>query len=147
MVTRSRANIFKPKHLSPDFTSHIPPRAHYSSVNEPIVPSSISQALKAPEWRQALQDEYFALLSTHTWDLVPYSPSMNIVGCKWVFRKKFLADGSLDKLKARLVAKGFHQQPGIDFADTFSPVVKPVTVRLILALAVSKGWLINQIDV
>jgi hypothetical protein len=65
---------------------------------------------------------------------------MNIVGCKWVFRLKRKADGSIDRHKARLVAKGFHQQPGVNFEETFSPVVKPTTIRLVLSLATSAGW-------
>lgn len=72
---------------------------------------------------------------------------MNIVGSKWVFRIKRKADGHIERYKARLVAKGFHQQPGIDFAETYSPVVKPITIRTVLAIAVSAGWPIRQVDV
>ena len=59
---------------------------------------------------------------------------MNVVGAKWVFRLKRKADGSIERYKARLVAKGFHQQPGIDFGDTYSPVVKPITIRTVISL-------------
>jgi hypothetical protein len=69
------------------------------------------------------------------------------VGCKWVFKLKRNSDGSISRYKARLVAKGFHQQYGIDFAETFSPVVKPPTVRLILALAVTYNWPLRQLNV
>jgi histone deacetylase 1/2 len=64
-----------------------------------------------------------------------------------VFKTKLNSDGSLQRYKARLVAKGFHQRPGIDFSETFSPVVKPFTVRVVLCIAVSKGWSINQLDI
>ena len=70
-----------------------------------------------------------------------------MVQCKWVFRTKLKADGSLDKHKARLVAKGFQQTPGVDFFETFSPVVKASTICIIFILAVSKGWGIQQIDI
>ena len=63
----------------------------------------------------------------------------NRVGCKWVFRIKGLPDGSINRYKARLVAKGFHQRPDVDYHDTFSPIVKPTTIRLVLSLAISKG--------
>jgi hypothetical protein len=71
----------------------------------------------------------------------------HIVGCKWVFKLKQKPDGSIDRYKARLVAKGFTQRHGIDYTDTFSPVVKPTTVHLILSIAMSRGWFLRQMDV
>ena len=64
-----------------------------------------------------------------------------------MFRTKLKADGSLDKYKARLVAKGFQRTPGVDFSETFSPVVKASTIRVVFTLAVSRGWGIQQIDI
>ena len=71
----------------------------------------------------------------------------NVVTGKWVFKHKFNADGSLERYKARWVLQGFTQRPGIDFSETFSPVVKPATVRTVLSLALSHHWLIHQLDV
>jgi hypothetical protein len=71
----------------------------------------------------------------------------NIVGCKWVYKIKRKKDESLDKYKARLVAKGFKQRYGIDYDDTFSPVVKITTIRIVLSIAVSRGWNLRQLDV
>lgn len=79
--------------------------------------------------------------------LVPPSPSLNKVGCKWVYRIKRHSEGSIERYKARLVAKGFHQQSGIDYDETFSPAVKPATIRTVLSLAVSHGWSVRQFDV
>lgn len=73
--------------------------------------------------------------------------SHNIASCKWIFRLKRNHDGSISKYKARLVAKGFHQRPGLDFHDTFSPVVKPTTIRVILSIALSCGLPHRQLDV
>jgi hypothetical protein len=72
---------------------------------------------------------------------------VNIVGSKWIFRIKRKVDGHIERYKARLVAKGFHQQPEIDFAETYSPVVKPITIRTVLAIVVSARWAIRQVDV
>ncbi|KAH9723253.1 retrovirus-related pol polyprotein from transposon RE2 [Citrus sinensis] len=110
-------------------------------------PTTLTQALKDHKWRQAMSEEYDALVRNDTWALVPQDSSQNLVGCKWVFRTKRKSDGSVDKFKARLVAKGFHQRPGIDYQDTFSPVIKPITVRIVLSIAVSRGWSLRQLDV
>ena len=97
-------------------------------------------AVQIPEWRNAMQTEFNALLSNQTWTLVPSNTANNVVGCKWVFKVKRKADGSLERYKARLVAKGFHQQVGVDFGETFNPVVKPTTIRTVLSIAYSAGW-------
>ncbi|XP_019156720.1 PREDICTED: uncharacterized protein LOC109153270 [Ipomoea nil] len=94
-----------------------------------------------------MDQEFNALLHNNTWRLVPPDPTMNIIGCKWVFRTKRTADGSIDRYKARLVAKGFNQVTGEEFFDTFSPVVKPTTVRILFSLAVSNKWTLRQLDV
>ena len=94
-----------------------------------------------------MSDEYSALLSNQTWSLVPRHPAQNIIGCKWVYKIKRNPDGSLARYKARLVAKGFHQRPGVDFSETYSPVVKPTTVRLLLTLAATNNWPLRQLDV
>lgn len=84
-------------------------------------------------------------MRNNTWSLVPSNSTQNVVGCKWVFRLKHKADGSIERYKARVVAKGFHQRPGIDFHATFSPVVKHRTFRLILSLVVTNRWPLHQL--
>jgi hypothetical protein len=73
------------------------------------------------------------------WHLVPPQSDRNIIDCKWVYKVKHKANGSIDRYKARLVIKGFKQRLGIDYDDIFSPVVKPATVRLVLSIVVSQG--------
>ena len=86
-----------------------------------------------------MSDEYDALFPNGTWELVPFDFVQNMVGCKWVFWAKYLLYGSVDRFKARLVARGFHQRPKVDFHDTFSPIVKPTKVRIVLSLTVTHG--------
>jgi histone deacetylase 1/2 len=84
-----------------------------------------------------MDNEYMALLKNKTWHLVPYPKGKNIIDCKWVYKVKKKADGTIDRYKARLVAKGFKQRYGIDYDDTFSPVVKAATIQIILSIVFS----------
>jgi len=111
------------------------------------VPRTYRGGLADPNWRGAMQEEFDALLANSTWDLVPRPHRANIVTGKWIFKHKFKADGSLEHYKARWVLCGFTQRPGIDFSETFSPVVKPATVRTVLSLALSRRWPVHQLDV
>ncbi|CAL8995682.1 unnamed protein product [Prunus brigantina] len=112
-----------------------------------VEPATYRSALKVPVWLTAMKEEVDALHSQGTWSLVPLPPNKNLVGCKWIFKIKKHADGSIARHKARLVAKGFSQEPGQDYGETFSPVVQPTTVRIVLALAAHFGWPLRQLDV
>jgi hypothetical protein len=87
-----------------------------------------------------MDEEYNALITNKTWHLVPPTRGQNVIDCKWVYKVKRKADGTIERYKARLVAKGFKQQYDIDYEETFSPVVKSATIRVVLSLAVSRGW-------
>jgi histone deacetylase 1/2 len=107
-----------------------------ASVDEP---ASLDTALSDPKWHGAMDEEYDALMKNQTWRLVPRWQGTNIIDCRWIYKIKGKSDGTIDRYKARLVAKGFKQRYGLDYEDTFSPVVKIATVRLVLAIAVSRG--------
>ena len=107
----------------------------------------MTQALKDSQWRQAMSEEYDVLVKNGTWELVPPDPSHNLIGCKWIFRTKRKSDGFVEMFKARLVAKSFHQRSRINHIDTFSPVVKPTTIRVVFSLDVSCDWSLRQLDV
>jgi histone deacetylase 1/2 len=94
-----------------------------------------------------MDEEFRALQNNQTWRLVPPRVGTNVIDCRWVYKVKRKVDGSVDHYKDHLVAKGFKQRYGIDYEDTFSPVVKIATVRLVLAIAVSRGWSLRQLDV
>jgi histone deacetylase 1/2 len=103
-------------------------------------PRDHREAMACPHWRDAMEVEFSALQANKTWRLFPPIPGVNIIDSKWVFKVKQKSDGSIERYKACLVAKGFKQPYGIDYEDTFSPVVKIATIRLVLAIAVSRGW-------
>ncbi|KAK9937704.1 hypothetical protein M0R45_014476 [Rubus argutus] len=119
------------------------------SLTDPIsaAPHTYKQALQIPIWKQAMQEEHDALMQQQTWTLVPLPPDKNLVSCKWIFKIKRNADGSIARHKARLVARGFSQEYGIDYDETYSPVVRHTTVRMILAFAAHSGWKLHQLDV
>ncbi|KAL5580519.1 hypothetical protein UlMin_012961 [Ulmus minor] len=142
MQTRAQAGIHKPKRYPAEYQLY-----SASLTNLPCEPGSTKEALESEQWKDAMLEELKALERNHTWSLVPYSPTYNIVGNKWVYKVKLNADGSFQRCKARLVAKGYHQTPGIDYTETFSPVVKASTVRIILTIVVSKNWGVRQLDV
>ena len=119
--------------------------AAYHVVPLSPVPKTFRSALANPNWRAAME-EHNALLQNHTWDLVPRPPRANVITAKWIFKHKLQSDGSLERYKAHWVLHGFTQQPGLDFDETFSPVVKPATIRTVLSLALSHRWPIHQLD-
>lgn len=124
--------------------------SHYqflSSITKHEEPTSYKQAVMHPEWIQAMQAELEALNNNSTWVITNLPQGKKPIGCKWVYKIKHKADGSIERYKARLVAKGFTQVEGIDFFDTFSPVAKLTTIRLLLAIASSQNWYMHQLDV
>ncbi|GAU28547.1 hypothetical protein TSUD_268860 [Trifolium subterraneum] len=143
------------QHLSP---THQHYTLNLSSLSEP---TSYEKAISDENWKGAIKTELNALMKNNTWNLVPLPSHKKAIGCKWVFKLKLHADGTverhearllhadgtIERHKARLVAKGFTQTEGLDYMDTFSPVVKMTTVRVLMAIAASQNWSLFQLDV
>lgn len=114
------------------------------------IPNSYSEIKNRDDqfqWEKAIKEEIDSLIDNKTWDLVPYPTNKNIVDCRWIFTIKNDADGNPAKYKARLVARGFSQQYLLDYNETFAPVARITTFRLILAFANQNNLLIHQMDV
>ncbi|MCO5585996.1 hypothetical protein L7F22_039933 [Adiantum nelumboides] len=113
-------------------------------------PISIKDALLSSEghlWKDAIYAELQALTEADTWDLVPPPEHHNIISCKWLLKKKFLPDGSLDRFKARLVARGFTQRYGVDYFETYSPVLGMASFRLLVVVAAKYNLPLHHLDV
>ena len=135
------SNFLSYSHLSP---SH----CHYAlSITTHTEPRTFNEENKFECWRQAMKNELDALANTGTWTLVDLPPRVKPIGCRWVYKIKYHADGTIERFKGRLVAKGYNQIEGLDYTNTFSPVAKLTNVRLVLALASVHSWHLHQLDV
>ena len=121
--------------------------AFLASVTGGVEPRSFAEAMKDKRWRDAVSFEITALEDSGTWTVEHLPPGKHAIGCKWVFKIKFNADGTIERFKARLVALGNKQVEGIDYFETFAPVVKMTTVRMFLKVACGRGWDLHQMDV
>jgi hypothetical protein len=110
-------------------------------------PKDYSEAKQSKDWKRAMDEEYKALIENKTWTITSLPPERIPIGCKWIYKIKQNEDGSILKYKARLVAKGYTQKPGIDFNETYAPVVSATTIRTLLAIAAMNSYSINQMDV
>ncbi|XP_026458620.1 uncharacterized protein LOC113359158 [Papaver somniferum] len=119
------------KNLSSSFSAF---STHVSSVK---IPKNVHDALEILEWREAIFEEMTALKKNGMWVKIDLPEGKYIFGCKWVFTVKYKADGTIERYKARLAAKGFTQTYGIDYTETFAPMEKLNTVRVILSIAVN----------
>ena len=114
-------------------------RAYLGNITNQMEPTNFSEANQSPTWRKAMNEELQALEKNNTWDIVNLPKNKKPVGCKWVYKIKYNSDGTIERYKARLVAKGFTQTYGLDYQETFAPVAKMNTVRILLSVATNLG--------
>jgi hypothetical protein len=111
-----------------------------------IEPYKIEDALRDPDWVVAMQEELNNFTRNEVWHLVP-RPNQNVVGTKWVYRNKQDEQGVVTRNKARLVAKGYTQVEGLDFDETYAPVARLESIRILLAHATCHHFKLYQMDV
>jgi hypothetical protein len=113
-------------------------------------PQSFKEVMSTPEaplWKEVVNSEIESILQNHTWELVDLPPGCKPLGYKWIFKRKMKADGSIDKYKARLVVKGYKQKEGVDYFDTYSPVTRITSIKMLIAIVVLYNLEIHQMDV
>ncbi|GKB58046.1 retrovirus-related pol polyprotein from transposon TNT 1-94 [Tanacetum coccineum] len=128
------------KLFGPDFVS-------FMVENEPTSYREAVTSSEGHQWKEAIKSEIDSFLQNHTWELVDLPPGCKPLGYNWIFKKKIKADGTIDKYKARLVIKGFRQREGLDYFDTYLPVTRITSIRMILAIAALRNLEVHQMDV
>jgi hypothetical protein len=121
--------------------------AYMVKVIQEVEPTCFEQAVGNSKWDNPMDEDMAALDVNATWELVALPKDKKAIGCKWVYKVKHNAYGSVSRYKARLVAKGYAQMHGINYEETYSLVAKMTTVRVIIAMATVKGWSLHQMDV
>jgi hypothetical protein len=110
-------------------------------------PQTFAQAVDQQVWREAMVEEYDSIVRNDVWEVVSRPVGKSVVTSRWLYKIKYAADGSIEKDKARFVARGFSQIEGVDYDETFAPVVRYTSIESIIAIAADMGWSIHQMDV
>jgi len=121
--------------------------AYMLRVIQEVEPTCFEQSVGNPKWDNAMDEEMATLDANATWELVALIEDKKAIGCRWVYKIKHNADGSVNKYKARLVAKGYAQTYGINYEETYSPVAKMINVGVIIVMVAAKRWSLHQMDV
>ncbi|RVW11853.1 Retrovirus-related Pol polyprotein from transposon TNT 1-94 [Vitis vinifera] len=137
MLRSDRGGEYESTTLSEFCALHVEPQTYKEAMSTP----------EAPYWQEAVNDEINSIMQNHTWELVNLPPGNKPIGCKWIFKRKLQTNGTIDKYKAHLVAKGYRQKEGLDFFDTYSPVTRITSIRMLIATTAIHNFEIHQMDV
>lgn len=130
------------------FSTLTPSNQHLLNTIEHIKePTCYEEAATQPVWQDAMQKELQALADNHTWDITDLPKGKKPISSKWVYKVKYRSNGTIERCKGRLVISDCTQKAGIDYHETYSPVVKMTTIRALIATSVKKGWYLHQLDV
>jgi len=136
---------------APRFGETVAKLAQSSNPDDEEEPTTYREATTHPtcakQWEKAIMDEYHSIMRNNTWKLVPRPANRQVVTCKWVFKHKKDQFGRITRLKVRLVARGFSQVYGIDYLDTYAPVAKLASIRILFVIAASLDLEIHQMDI
>eukprot|EP01018_Ginkgo_biloba_P019960 Gb_12163 [translate_table: standard] len=108
---------------------------------------SFDEAVNKFQWQNVMEEKFDALVRNDTWTLMELPLDKDVIRTKWIYKTKYKFDGSINKHKERLVSKGYAQQEGVDYTETFEPVVKMDVIRTVLVLVAQHGSIIYQMDV
>jgi hypothetical protein len=120
--------------------------AHIEKINN-VEPTNFEDAAKQQVWRDAMMEEFQSIIKNDVWEVVRRPEGKSIVPSRWLYKIKHAVDGSVDKYKARFVACGFSQKEGIDYEETFAPIARYTSIKVIISLASVLGWKLHQMDV
>jgi hypothetical protein len=129
--------LYTDENIAPDIDTYTDPQSYEEAMSSPY----------AHKWKAAMKEEIQSLNNNNTWNLMKLPNDAHAIGSKWVYKRKYNSDGTVERYKARVVAKGYAQKEGIDYHETFAPVMKYKSLRIILALANSMDYEIKQLDV
>ena len=136
---RSSTHQQKSTYFRPDFVALL-------LKNELQTFKAVMSSSQSTYWKEAVDSDIESILSNHTWELTDLPPGNKPLGSKWIFKRKMKPDGTIDKYKARLVVKGYRQKEGLDYFDTYSPVTRITSIRMLITLALVHDLKIHQID-
>ncbi|GJV50765.1 zinc finger, CCHC-type containing protein [Tanacetum coccineum] len=144
------SSVSRPSLSIPKVTEDIGGLVVPEMVTDEDDPKTFDEAMKSQDvafWKEAINDEMDSIMGNNTWVLADLPPGCKPLGCKWIFKRKLKVDGTIEKFKARLVIQGFKQNSGIDYFDTYAPVARISTIRLLIAMASIHNLIIHQMDV